>query len=100
MTWFYDSFLRIGGVLLVFLTTWFRNFLAVLVPSPQRTTLALRNLVVARPPARDRVRVVLGWLDNDYKGSNTTAVSTTFAEIKGIELCGAGLARMRHWTLL
>ena len=87
MTWVDDSLLWIGGVLLVFLGAWFRNFLTVLVPSPQRTILALKNLVFLRSPARDRVRVVLGWLDNDYKGNNTTAVSATFTEIEGIELC-------------
>ncbi len=87
MTWVDNSLLWIGGVLLVFLGAWFRNFLTVLVPSPQRTILALKNLVFLRSPARDRVRVVLGWLDNDYKGNNTTAVSATFTEIEGIELC-------------
>ncbi|MCY3789921.1 MAG: hypothetical protein OXH63_14160, partial [Gemmatimonadetes bacterium] len=88
MTWVDNGFLWIGGVLLVFLSAWFRNFLSILVPSPERTVLALKNhLAFPRPLARNQVRFVLGWLDNDYKGSNTTAVSATFAEIEGIELC-------------
>ena len=87
MTWVDNSFLWIGGVLLLFLGAWFRNFLSLLVPSPQRTILALKNFVFPRPLARNRVRFVLGWLDNDYTGINTTAVSATFAQIEGIELC-------------
>ena len=87
MTWIYDSVLWVGAILLVFLGVWFRNFLSLVVPSPQRAILALKNRVFSRPPAHDKVRFVLGWLDNDYKGSNTTAVSTTFAYIEGIELC-------------
>ena len=87
MEWVDDSLLWIGGTALVFLSAWFRNFLAILVPSPQRTILALKNIVFCRTPARDRVRFVLAWLDNDYNGSNTKAVSATFTEIEGIELC-------------
>lgn len=86
MTGVHESILWIGGVLLASVGAWFRNFLSVLVPSPQRTVWALKNLLFARPTVQDRVRVVLGWLDNDYWGSNKTAVSTTFAEIEGIEL--------------
>ena len=87
MTWVDDSFLWIGGVLLIFLGAWLRNFLSILVPGPRRTLLALKNLLFPRPSARNRVRFVLGWLENDYAGSNTTAVSVTFADIEGIELC-------------
>ena len=87
MTWIDNSVLWISAVLLVFLGAWFRNFLSLVVPSPQRAILALKNLVFPRPPAHDKVRFVLGWLDNDYKGSNTTAVSTAFADIEGIDLC-------------
>ena len=89
MTWVHDSFLWIGAVLLVFLAAWFQSLLAILVPSPQRTILALKNVIFPKPSMRDRVRVVLGWLDNDYKGINTTAVSAAFTEIEGIELCRA-----------
>lgn len=87
MKWIDDSLIWISGILLVFLGAWSRSFLAILVPSPQRTILALRNLVFPKPPAQDRVRVVLGWLDNDYKGNNATAASVAFTEIEGIELC-------------
>ena len=87
MTWVDNSFLWIGGVLLLFLGAWLRNFLSILVPGPRRTLLALKNLLFPRPSARERVRFVLGWLDNDYAGSNTTAVSVAFADIEGIELC-------------
>lgn len=87
MTWLPDSFLWIGAVLLAFLSAWFRSLLAILVPSPHRTILALKNVKFRKSPARDRLRFVLGWLENDYEGSHTTAVSTKFAEIEGVELC-------------
>ena len=87
MTWVDNSLLWIGGVLLVFLGAWLRNFLSILVPGPRRTLLALKNILFPRQSARDRVRFVLGWLDNDYAGSNTAAVSVAFADIEGIELC-------------
>ena len=88
MTWLEDSYIWIIGVLLAFLAGWFRNLFSILVPSPQRTILALRNLVLNRSvEARDKVRFILGWLENDYDGKNTAAVSNTFADVEGIELC-------------
>lgn len=87
MTWLQDASFWIAAVFVVFLGAWLRNLLSALFPSPQRAILALKNLVLHRPPARNQVRLVLGWLDNDYEGNNTTAVSATFAEIEGIELC-------------
>ena len=87
MTWLQDASFWIAALFVAFIAAWLRNLLSALFPSPQRAILALRNLILVRPPARNQVRFVLGWLDNDYEGSNTTAVSATFAEIEGIELC-------------
>lgn len=87
MTWLENSAIWIAGVLLLFLTGWIRNLFSILVPSPQRTILALKNLALNGSVEPDRVRFVLGWLENDYDGKNTAAVSTTFADIEGIELC-------------
>lgn len=88
MTWLEDSYIWIIGVLLAFLAGWFRNLFSILVPSPQRTILALRNLVLnGSVETRDKVRFILGWLENDYAGKNGAAVSNTFADVEGIELC-------------
>ena len=87
MTWLQVAILWVAAVFVAFLAAWLRNLLSALFPSPQRAVLALRNLKLVRPPPPNQVRLVLGWLDNDYEGSNTTAVSATFAEIEGIELC-------------
>ena len=90
MTWLEGGILSIGlfvgGILVVFLRSWFRNFIAIFAPSPQRAFLALKNFLTRRPSAGERVRFILGWLDNDYSGINTLSVSTKFAEIEGIEL--------------
>ena len=87
MSWIEKIILWVGGVFVVFLAAWLRSFLHVLFPSPERAILALKNQTFSNAPSLHNVRVVLGWLDNDYKGNNTTAVSATFASIEGIELC-------------
>lgn len=90
MTWLEGGILSIGlfigGILVVFLRSWLRNFISLFVPSPQRALLALKNLLSRKPPAGERVRFILAWLDNDDSGINTLSVSTKFAEIEGIEL--------------
>ena len=77
--------LWIAAVIVAFLAAWFRNLLSVVFPSPQRAILAFKNVGSCRLPPRDNVRVVLAWLEDDYTGSNTKAVSTTFTGIEGIE---------------
>ena len=87
MTWFEDGAFWSATVIVAFLAAWLSNLLSLLVPSPQRTVLAIKNCLFSLPPLGNRVRFVLAWLDDDYTGSNTKAVSTTFTEIEGIELC-------------
>lgn len=87
MAWLESSAFWIAGVFLVFLGGWLRNLFSLLVPSPQRTILALKNLAFNGSVKPDKVRFILGWLENDYAGKNTAAVSNSFVDVAGIELC-------------
>ena len=58
-----------------------------IVPSPQRTWLALQNQFRGKPqPAQDGFRIVLCWLENDRSGADTRNVENAFSGIKGISL--------------
>lgn len=87
MTWLQDAKLWIAAVISAVLVAWIRNLLSALLPGPQRTLLALKNLALPELPSRRRVRFVLAWLDNDHKGNNTKAVSAMFTDVEDIELC-------------
>ena len=87
MSWLQDGTLWLAAVFVVFAAAWLRNLLSAVVPGPQRTILALQNLAAQKSPSKDRVRFVLAWFANDPNGNNAKAVSATFAEIGGIELC-------------
>ena len=87
MSWLQDGTIWLAAGVVAFAALWFRNLLSAVVPGPQRTILALKNVAVPKPTSKDRVRFVLAWLANDPNGDNSNAVSATFTEIEGIELC-------------
>ncbi len=86
MNWLQDGAVWFAALFVVFAGAWLRNLLSAVVPSPQRAILALKNLAAPKP-SQDRVGFVLAWLANDPNGNNANAVSATFTEIEGIELC-------------
>ena len=88
MSWLDDGTIWLIGAFLLFLTGWFRNLFSIIFPSPQRMLLALSN--VHRKGSieeKDKIRFILAWLENDHDGKNTAAISNTFADLEGIELC-------------
>ncbi|MDE2823843.1 MAG: tetratricopeptide repeat protein [Chloroflexota bacterium] len=87
MSWLKDGTVWLAAVFLVFAGAWFRNLLSAVFPGPQRTILALKNLVTSKSPSQNRVRFVLAWLANDPNGNNVSAVAATFTEIEGIQFC-------------
>ena len=86
MSWLQDGTFWLAAVFVAFAAAWLRNLLSAVVPGPQRTILALKNLAAPNARSQDRVRIVLASLANDPNGNNANAVSATFAEIEGIEL--------------
>lgn len=59
--------LVVADILVVLLQSSSRDFISVLIPSPQRTILAVKNLVSHRRPVEERVGFILGWLDRDHR---------------------------------
>ena len=73
----------LGGVLALWLT----GFLGQLLPSSERTWLAIKNVVTVESPRPDeKFRFVLSWLVNDSNGEKARIVGAAFREIPGIEL--------------
>ena len=76
-----------GLVSSTLISTWLLGFLNVLLPSPERASLAVRNcLGVKSPRSDDRFRFVLCWLKNDRKGKDTDMVAQAFTSVQGVTL--------------
>ena len=66
---------------------WLKEFINPCVLSPEQARLAITNKIKGKSPRpRDRFRIVLCWLENDYDGCNTKTVEGAFSGIGGIEL--------------
>ena len=77
----------LAGAIATTLVAWFGGLLNQTLPSPQWLRLALKNqLRVVRQPSDDKFRIVLCWLENDYKGEDATNVEATFSGVDGITL--------------
>ena len=75
------------GAIGVVVTSWFTGFLGPFVKSPERTRLALANAFADKPAhSEDSFRIVLCWLENDYRGEDTKNVARALTNLEGIEL--------------
>ena len=68
-------------------TDWLKELIGPLIPSPARVRLALKNQFRRkRERSHDRFRVVLCWLEDDYKGNDTHTVERAFRNVSGVTL--------------
>ena len=75
------------GAIGVLVTSWLTGFLSPFVKSPERTRLALANVFADKPAhSEDSFRIVLCWLENDYRGEDTKNVARALTNVEGIEL--------------
>ena len=73
----------VGGVTV----TWLTGVLNRFVPCPDRSLLAVSNLLRGRrSSSTDRFRIVLCWLVEDRNGENNRTVVQAFRNVGGVEL--------------
>lgn len=66
---------------------WLSEAFYQIAPSPQRVLLGIQNALSDSPFRGDAgFRIVLCWLENDWKGENTRNVEDAFSGIEGITL--------------
>ena len=75
------------GVLASLVAAWIAGFLDPLLPSADRSWLALRNVMWGQvEPVEGKFRIVLCWLENDDTGRDTDNVEDAFVGVDGVTL--------------
>ena len=87
MVWFKNPAVWFLSLVIGVFGVWLTGVIHEFLPSPQRTRLAINNIMKGNPSAYDdHFRFVLCWLADDHDGANTRIVEQAFTDIGGIDL--------------